>query len=72
MTNDHMHERLTQIFAQLGVDYEIIFVNDCSPANDEGVIRQLCDKDSHVIGISHSRNFWLTKCLSERDGDRDR
>jgi nucleoside-diphosphate-sugar epimerase/glycosyltransferase involved in cell wall biosynthesis len=52
-----MHERLTQIFAQLGVDYEIIFVNDCSPANDEGVIRQLCDKDSHVIGISHSRNF---------------
>src|SRR5262245_47834285 len=52
-----MHERLTQIFAQLGVDYEIIFVNDCSPANEEGVICQLCDKDSHVIGISHSRNF---------------
>jgi polyisoprenyl-phosphate glycosyltransferase len=52
-----MHERLTQIFAQLGVDYEIIFVNDCSPENDEGMIRQLCDKDSHVIGISHSRNF---------------
>jgi nucleoside-diphosphate-sugar epimerase/glycosyltransferase involved in cell wall biosynthesis len=52
-----MHERLTQIFAQLGVDYEIIFVNDCSPANDEAVIRQLCDQDSHVIGISHSRNF---------------
>jgi polyisoprenyl-phosphate glycosyltransferase len=52
-----MHERLTQVFAQLGVDYEIIFVNDCSPENDEGVIRQLCDKDSHVIGISHSRNF---------------
>jgi Glycosyl transferase family 2. len=39
-----MYERLTQIFAQLGVDYEIIFVNDCSPANDEAVIRQLCDR----------------------------
>ena len=52
-----MHERLTQVFAQLGVDYEIIFVNDCSPANDEAVIRQICDQDSHVIGISHSRNF---------------
>jgi polyisoprenyl-phosphate glycosyltransferase len=52
-----MYGRLTQIFAQLGVDYEIIFVNDCSPANDEAVIRQLCDQDSHVIGISHSRNF---------------
>src|SRR4029453_2919746 len=52
-----MYERLTQIFAQLGVDYEIIFVNDCSPANDEAMIRQLSDQDSHVIGISHSRNF---------------
>jgi polyisoprenyl-phosphate glycosyltransferase len=52
-----MYERLTQIFAQLGVDYEIIFVNDCSPANDEAMIRQLCDQDSNVIGISHSRNF---------------
>jgi glycosyltransferase involved in cell wall biosynthesis len=52
-----MHERLTQVLAQLGVDYEIIFVNDCSPTNDEAVIRQLCDQDSHVIGVSHSRNF---------------
>ena len=52
-----MHERLTQIFTQLGVDYEIIFINDGSPANDEAAIRQLCDQDSHVIGVSHSRNF---------------
>jgi dolichol-phosphate mannosyltransferase len=52
-----MHERLTQIFAHLGVEYEIVFVNDCSPANDEAVIRRLCERDSHIIGISHSRNF---------------
>jgi dolichol-phosphate mannosyltransferase len=52
-----MHERLTQIFIRLGVDYEIIFVNDRSPANDEAVIRQVCERDPHVIGISHSRNF---------------
>src|SRR5206468_7247398 len=52
-----MHERLTQIFTQLGVDYEIIFINDGSPVNDEAAIRQLCDQDSHVIGVSHSRNF---------------
>jgi nucleoside-diphosphate-sugar epimerase/glycosyltransferase involved in cell wall biosynthesis len=52
-----MYERLTQTFAHLGVDYEIIFVNDCSPTNDEAAIRQLCDQDSHIIGVSHSRNF---------------
>lgn len=52
-----MHERLTKTFTGLGVDYEIIFVNDRSPTVDEDAIRQLCEKDSHVLGISHSRNF---------------
>ena len=52
-----MHRRLTQVFTDLGVDYEIIFVNDCSPNGDEEVIRQLSEVDTHVIGISHSRNF---------------
>jgi dolichol-phosphate mannosyltransferase len=52
-----MHERLSKMFQEQKIDYEIIFVNDHSPAEDEDVIRQLCQKDSHVIGISHSRNF---------------
>ena len=52
-----MHERLTQVFTTLGVDYEIIFVNDRSPTEDEAVIRSLCERDPHVIGISHSRSF---------------
>lgn len=52
-----MHERLTNVFRKAGVDYEIIFVNDASPANDGEVIKDLCERDPHVIGISHSRNF---------------
>jgi dolichol-phosphate mannosyltransferase len=52
-----MHERLTQVFTNLSVEYEIIFVNDGSPTDDEAVIRKLCDRDPHVMGISHSRNF---------------
>jgi nucleoside-diphosphate-sugar epimerase/glycosyltransferase involved in cell wall biosynthesis len=52
-----MHERLTKVFTTLGVDYEIIFVNDRSPADDEAVIRRLCETDPHVLGVSHSRNF---------------
>ncbi len=52
-----MHERLTKVFTDLGVDYEIIFVNDRSPTEDEAVIRRLCEEDPHVAGISHSRNF---------------
>ncbi len=52
-----MYERLTKVFQTEGVDYEIIFVNDRSPTADEDAIRKICATDSHVIGISHSRNF---------------
>ena len=52
-----LYERLSVMFQQSGYDYEIIFVNDASPYNDEQVIAGICANDSHVIGISHSRNF---------------
>lgn len=38
-------------------DYEIILVNDCSPDNTFGIIRNLCAKDKRIIGISHAKNF---------------
>ncbi|RJG04655.1 NAD-dependent epimerase/dehydratase family protein [Noviherbaspirillum cavernae] len=52
-----MHERLVAVFTRLGVDYEIIFVNDNSPDNSAEVIRDISATNPHVIGISHSRNF---------------
>lgn len=52
-----MYERLTQTFKKLGIDYEIIFVNDCSPDASAEVIRSISERDPHVIGITHSRNF---------------
>jgi polyisoprenyl-phosphate glycosyltransferase len=52
-----IHERLTKTFKKIGVDYEIIFVNDGSPDNTEEILRKIILKDPHVIGINHSRNF---------------
>jgi dolichol-phosphate mannosyltransferase len=52
-----MYKRLKETFAQLGIDHEIIFVNDCSPDDSAAVIQTLSAGDPQVIGISHSRNF---------------
>jgi dolichol-phosphate mannosyltransferase len=52
-----MYERLKQAFTKLNIDYEIIFVNDCSPDNSEEAIRAISRNDRRVLGISHSRNF---------------
>jgi nucleoside-diphosphate-sugar epimerase/glycosyltransferase involved in cell wall biosynthesis len=52
-----LHQRLGDVFARAGVDYEIIFVNDGSPDNSAEVIRELSARDPRVIGITHSRNF---------------
>jgi dolichol-phosphate mannosyltransferase len=52
-----MYQRLSDVFKKLNVDYEIIFVNDCSPDNTAEVINSIVQQDEHVIGIEHSRNF---------------
>jgi len=52
-----MHNRLTSVLSKAGVNYEVIFVNDCSPDNTAEVIRLISGSDQHVIGINHARNF---------------
>src|SRR3954467_15149646 len=52
-----MYERLVKVFNQLGVGYEIIFVNNNSADNTEDVFDTICAKDPNVIAITHSRSF---------------
>ena len=52
-----MYQRLVEVFTKIGVDYEIIFVNDRSPDNAREVLADLAGRDRHVVVINHSRNF---------------
>lgn len=52
-----MHQRLTNTFRKLDIDYEIIFVNDGSPDDSAATIRNISERDPRVLGITHSRNF---------------
>jgi dolichol-phosphate mannosyltransferase len=52
-----MYERLVGTFTELGVDYEIIFVNDCSPDDAATILAGIAHRDPKVTVINHSRNF---------------
>lgn len=53
--------------------FEIILVNDCSPDNTLGVIRNLCKEKDYVKGIAFARNFGqhaaLMAGLRQSEGD---
>ena len=52
-----MHERLSNVFRKIGVDYEMIFVNDASPDHAREVLAELAAHDPKVVVINHTRNF---------------
>ena len=60
-------QRLTQY------TYDIFLVNDASPDNTMGTIRELCEKYDNIKGIGFARNFGqhaaLMAGLRHSDGD---
>jgi glycosyltransferase involved in cell wall biosynthesis len=52
-----MAQRLEATFQKIGVDYEIIFVNDGSPDDTQTVLERLCAENPRIKAITHSRNF---------------
>jgi polyisoprenyl-phosphate glycosyltransferase len=54
-----MHERLTKVFSEMGVDWEIIFVDSGSPEGDPtpGVLADLAATDRRTTVVHHTRAF---------------
>lgn len=48
---------LTELCAKNNLDYELIFINDCSKDGTLAYMRALHQKDAHVRYLSFSRNF---------------
>ena len=51
------HEEITKVMKTIGMDYELIYVNDGSRDRTDELIRELAEKDSHVRAITFARNF---------------
>lgn len=50
-------DEIESAVSQITCNYEIILVEDNSPDNSKDIIREICAKNKHVIGVFHSRNF---------------
>ena len=51
------YKEVTAVLAEMGCDYELLFVNDGSRDGTLEIIKDYARKDPHVIYISFSRNF---------------
>jgi len=52
-----LHARLTDVFTQLGLSYEIIYIDDGSTDRTAEIIHELHEQDPAVKGVFLSRNF---------------
>jgi dolichol-phosphate mannosyltransferase len=52
-----MYQRLVKMFAEIGSEYEIIFVNDGSPDDAREVLAALAATDPNLVVINHARAF---------------
>lgn len=59
-----MYERIREMFVELGTDYELVFVNDCSPDNAREVLCELAARDAKVVVINHTRAFGSQSAFS--------
>lgn len=52
-----MYERLVAVCAKIGVDYEIVFVNNGSPDESGAILADLASRDRNVVVVTLTRNF---------------
>ncbi|MGN1204702.1 MAG: glycosyltransferase family 2 protein [Lachnospiraceae bacterium] len=58
LTIEGVVKEITDAMAGLtSYEYEVILVNDCSPDDTFGVIRNICEKDGRIKGVNLSKNF---------------
>ena len=58
-----MYQRILKVFQEnlVNYDYEIIFVDDCSPDHSWQEIEKVCQMDHKVKGVLNAKNFGFTR-----------
>jgi glycosyltransferase involved in cell wall biosynthesis len=59
-----LHRRLTGVLAEIGLPYEIVFVDDGSKDGTWRVIKELRAEDPRIVALRHRRNFGKARGLA--------
>lgn len=62
-TIEELYTRLVHMFKEMGVPFEIIFINDGSSDNSPSILDQLAKADKRVKVIHFTRNFGQTAAM---------
>ncbi len=51
------HDEVTKVMEEVGMDYELIYINDGSYDRTDELIHDLAERDPHVRALTFARNF---------------
>src|SRR5437773_6588971 len=57
------HRRACAAAEQLGLEFEVVYVNDGSPDDSQAVVETICDRDPRARALELSRNFGHHKAM---------
>ncbi len=58
-----LHAEITEAMRELGLSYELIFVDDGSTDGTQQALRELCETDPHMTVLCFTRNYGQTAAL---------
>lgn len=59
-----LYRRLKETLKKITDRYEVIFVNDACPYHSWDIVKSICEKDKHIIGVNMSRNFGQIRAIT--------
>ena len=59
-----LHRRVCETLEGMGKEFELILVDDNCPQNSWESIREICEKDSRVVGVHLARNFGQIRAIT--------